>query len=162
MNKRRRTPKHLTFSLFQGVQGIYEAWLGAYTLGSTDWAKVLLVNLDFSSWWELSIRFDTRWKIGRNWDHIRKLRDETCFLEWVSMGGRILTWPKTLWDIGERNFPWSHSIVGRFVLCFGDKRGTKMIASVWIFAWRPPNLISSIWNTISCWFSHQALFFPGS
>ena len=103
----------------------------------------LFVNLGFWRWRELSRRFDTRWKIGRNWDQIQNLRDETS--------------PGMALD-GSRDSPMTenHHIflkidlsVGFFhnipyFLCFLVKTYTIRSVSVQIFTWRPPNLIISI------------------
>ena len=78
------------------------------------------MNLGFSSWQELSRRFDTRRKTGRNWDQIRKLRDRTYLMEWVSMGGGTLPWPKIAVYVGKSTFPSVSSITDRLFNVLGQ------------------------------------------
>ena len=81
----------------------------------------LLVNLGFSSRREVLTRFDTRLEIGRNWDQIPKLRNETCLMEWLSMGGGILPRPKISVYVGKSASPSISLITDQIFVCFGTK-----------------------------------------
>ena len=132
----------------------------AKNLSSAD-AGFLLVNLGFWRWRELSRRFDTRWKIGRNWDQIQKLRDETYLLEWLTMGAGTLPWPKITVYFGKSTFSLVSFMTYRIFYVCGSKPIPFDPSRSELSHGDPTNHNFHI-KMYFLWFSHWTRIFPGS